>query len=417
MKVFISYSRVDQLAARGVADVLRRQKIPFFLDEADIRWGDGVDATITAALDGVTHLVVLISPASVRSQWVAYEIGQARGRGIVVLPFLLHPSIDVPSFIADLNHKSRFDEIEEYFATTDGRAGRDPNRDLRLAVIPKGEALEFWGFVKLGAERAAAESPGVSIDWKNEFRESDSAGQNLAIEECVAEAYDGICVAAIHSTETRRAVDKAISGGLPVVVFDSGLADETSIVSYIATDNLDAGRQAAHKMAELLGNEGAIAVVRYKTGSRSTEERERGFLDATAAYPDMRIDDVLQISDDPRVIENVSERIARHGKQLRGVFCPIEFATMGVLAVRPRLSPDVCVVGFDVNVPIVHALRDGRLSAVVAQDPRQIGAKAVTVMVDYLRGVTVQPNYLVPCAIVTQRNIDAPGIQRVVAPT
>jgi ribose transport system substrate-binding protein len=43
--------------------------------------------------------------------------------------------------------------------------------------------------------------------------------------------------------------------GIPTVIFDSGLADESIIVSYVATDNYNGGALAAHRLAEVLKEE------------------------------------------------------------------------------------------------------------------------------------------------------------------
>ena len=43
--------------------------------------------------------------------------------------------------------------------------------------------------------------------------------------------------------------------GIPTVIFDSALADESIIVSYVATDNFHGGALAARRLAEVLGVE------------------------------------------------------------------------------------------------------------------------------------------------------------------
>jgi ribose transport system substrate-binding protein len=417
MRVFVSYSRIDKDAAKRVEAILRKKGIEYFLDERDIEWGADIDASILSAFERITHLIVLVSPASVKSQWVAYEIGLARGRGLKVLPFLLHPSVDRPPFIADLNYKTSTDDIEAYFTTAMGVRSPSTNDDhLRIAVIPKGEKLTFWKLIRAGAICAAKKLGNVEIDWKDQFRETDSTGQNVVIDHCISKRYDGICVAAIHSTETRRSVDKAISSGIPVLIYDSGLEDESNIVSYIATDNYMAGQQAAYKMAELLGNEGNVMAIRYKTGSRSTEERERGFLDTAQSYPKINVvDDGMQISDDDRVIEAVAlDVISQYGNQLDAIFCPIEFATHGILDALKgsALAGSIKIVGFDTDPVIVDALRNGQVSAIILQDPIQMGYLAVQIMAKHLLGEQVKSQYKVPCAIGTRENLATPNIKR-----
>ena len=46
-------------------------------------------------------------------------------------------------------------------------------------------------------------------------------------------------------------VDRAVAAGIPITVFDSGL-DSQNYLSYVATDNVEAGRIAARTLGELL---------------------------------------------------------------------------------------------------------------------------------------------------------------------
>ena len=50
------------------------------------------------------------------------------------------------------------------------------------------------------------------------------------------------------------------------------------IVSFVATDNYKGGELAGRKMAEILGGEGRVILLRYQEGSASTDKREEGFL-------------------------------------------------------------------------------------------------------------------------------------------
>lgn len=116
-KVFISYSHVDKEYADMIIAILDKYKVPYFIDEKSIEWGRGINATIEKVMDNsITHEIVILSPASLKSQWVSYEIGYAKAKGIEVLPYLIHPSLDVPLFIADANYVTDLKMIENYFS-------------------------------------------------------------------------------------------------------------------------------------------------------------------------------------------------------------------------------------------------------------------------------------------------------------
>ncbi len=102
--VFISYSHVDKNHAAELARRLERARIQYFLDiEESIALGTRLDTIVRESLDNASHMVVLISPAMAQSAWVPYEMGYARAKEIIVIPYLLHGDMSVPAFIA--NHR------------------------------------------------------------------------------------------------------------------------------------------------------------------------------------------------------------------------------------------------------------------------------------------------------------------------
>jgi ABC-type sugar transport system substrate-binding protein len=122
----------------------------------------------------------------------------------------------------------------------------------RIAVIPKGTSHQFWNSVHAGAAKAAREAGNVEIFWKGPLLENDTDGQINVVQEFVTKKVDGIVLAPLDSQALVASVNDAKAQGIPTVIFDSGLADETNIVSYVATDNYHGGALAARRLAEVL---------------------------------------------------------------------------------------------------------------------------------------------------------------------
>jgi FOG: Ankyrin repeat len=117
MKVFISYSHVDRAVAGSIAEILKQLAIEYFLDTKDVNWGDEITQKVKGGLEESSYVVIIISPASLKSQWVPFETGYALGRGAHILPFLTHPSLEVPSYIRDLHYKGDLESVKAYFET------------------------------------------------------------------------------------------------------------------------------------------------------------------------------------------------------------------------------------------------------------------------------------------------------------
>jgi ABC-type sugar transport system substrate-binding protein len=139
-------------------------------------------------------------------------------------------------------------------AQFDGESEKPAEVKYRLAVIPKGTTHEYWKSVHAGAVQAAKEAGNVEILWKGPLQENDTEGQINVVQEFITKKVDGLVFAPLDSQALIAPVKDAQQRGIPTVVFDSGLGDESIIVSYVATDNFEGGALAARRLAEVLGN-------------------------------------------------------------------------------------------------------------------------------------------------------------------
>ncbi len=126
------------------------------------------------------------------------------------------------------------------------------NVQYRIAVIPKGTTHEYWKSVHAGAVQAAKEEGNIEILWKGPLQENDTDGQINVVQEFITKKVNGLVLAPLDSQALITPVKDAKQQGIPTVIFDSALGDESSIVSYVATDNYMGGALAARRLAEVV---------------------------------------------------------------------------------------------------------------------------------------------------------------------
>lgn len=168
MKVFISYSSVDEPLAKEIQSTLEEVGVGSFLDKKDIAWGDDVLERVARGLTDSTAVVVIISPASLKSQWVPFEVGHAMALGKKVLPFLAHPSIDVPDFLRKLNYKMKVEDIRAYFSAqveatrrvSSAPSGQTSPKERDAIRAARNELLE----TRMRAERGVTSADVFQID-------------------------------------------------------------------------------------------------------------------------------------------------------------------------------------------------------------------------------------------------------------
>lgn len=79
MPVFVSYERTDQNAATAVVSALERLHVKAYLDLPDptLNRGENATAAILAGIERCTHVLTIVSEATVKSWWVPFEVGAA----------------------------------------------------------------------------------------------------------------------------------------------------------------------------------------------------------------------------------------------------------------------------------------------------------------------------------------------------
>ena len=292
-------------------------------------------------------------------------------------------------------------------------AGCSQSETVRIGVVPKAVAHEFWGAVHAGAAEAAREA-GVEIEWQGPSTEIEFSRQIEIIDAMINSRVDGLVIAPTEATALIGVVERAAREGIPVTIFDSGINTD-QYVSFVASNNYEAGVTAAHTLAELLGNRGRIVIVKMVAGSASTMQREAGFEDTLEKdYPDIEIVDFKFCQSDRALALSVSENMLTAHPDLDGMFASAEPATIGAAkALRNRGRHDtVKLVGFDWTYTLERDFREGVVRALVVQDPFQIGRLAIETVLQALRGETPPKRIDTGIHVVTMDNLETPEIEK-----
>lgn len=93
--VFLSYSAIDEDAARQLCEKIATSGLRAFYARKDLNAGSPFTEEIRNALRSSCELWVLITPSSLKSQWVTTEWGAGWVLGKRVIPILLRCSVEV----------------------------------------------------------------------------------------------------------------------------------------------------------------------------------------------------------------------------------------------------------------------------------------------------------------------------------
>ena len=291
------------------------------------------------------------------------------------------------------------------------------SRKKLIGVVPKATSHIFWVAVEAGA-RQAGRDYGVDILWNGPAQETEYDRQIQIVDSLVARRVDGLAVAPNERKALIGSIDRAVALGIPVTIFDSGL-DSTNYMTFVATNNYQAGQMGARKLAELLAGRGKAAMILHAPGSASTMERERGFTDVMAKeYPNIRIVAEQYGMSSRAQSMAATENILTAHPGLDGLFASTEPSSSGAaLALKARgLSGKVKFVAFDFSESMVEDLKGGTIAAMVVQDPFRIGYEAVKTLVEKLHGQTPQKRIDLSARVVAKADLDKPEIQAILFP-
>jgi len=301
-------------------------------------------------------------------------------------------------------------------------AGRSPGsiraarrqEEYRIAFIQGVVGDNFYITMDCGARARAAALGGVTIDTQGP-EQFDQTLQTPILNAVVQSRPDAIMMAPNDAQGMIAPIQAAIDAGIPVFLVDTTINSDIQLVD-VSTDNVEGGRLAARGLAEAIGEQGKVFVVNVTPGISTTDQREQGFAEEIANYPEIEyLGQEYSNNDANRAAEIVTARL-QSDPDLAGIFGTNLFSAQGAAAGlrQSGRQGQVRMVGFDAGPTQVQDLRSEVVDILIAQHPGEIGETAVQIIVDYLRtGQAPDPKQITTGAtIVTRDNIDDPDVAR-----
>jgi len=279
------------------------------------------------------------------------------------------------------------------------------DEDYTIGIVLKSFANPFWLMAKEAAE-AEAERLGVEVIVLGITEEGNYAEQVAQIEDLVARGVDLIALVPAEASALVPAVEAAIDQGVPVINLDSPIETDR-VISYIGSDNVEGGRMAGHFIAEQLGGEGKVAVIRGRLGNPVELQRYTGFTEAIAEYPGLELvaEGVANWEADQGY--TVMEDFLTAHPDIQAVFAESDRMILGAAqAAAAANRDDIILVGLDGIVEALRAVEDGTISADVAQRPDLMGEYAVKYGLEFLQTGEIEPVLTTPMTLALPDNVE-----------
>ena len=282
-----------------------------------------------------------------------------------------------------------------------------------ISIIGKDDSSSYWTNVKKGVMQAADDlnkelgykgSDKIKVTYNAPAKSEDIDEQVNILDEELSRYPDAVGIASIDSAACSVQFDLATANGIPVISLDSG-NEYKGIQCIVKTDNEDAARTGAYKLANEIGDEGQVILVVHDSNSETAKERVKSFEEEIKNnYPSVsivetiycdKLDDLkkkIAVEKDPNMSEDlqkaavekmtddeVMQYYLKKYPDLKGVFGTNESSTIFALEAlqKTELAGKVALVGFDISEEQTAAIKNGEIAGLVVQNPFGMGYASV----------------------------------------
>ena len=280
-------------------------------------------------------------------------------------------------------------------------AGDSANKSITFALST--QANSFMVKMREGAQKKADEL-GLTINFQD--ASDDSATQANQLANAAATGAGAVIVNPTDSDAMTPAVKQLTDAKIPVVAVDRAV-NNAEVSSYIASDNVGGGKQAAKALSEAIHGEGEILVLQGKTGSSASRERGQGFDEGLKDSPNIKVV-AKQTAEFERVKGlDVTTNLLQAHPNVKAIFAENDEMALGAIeALGDKAGKDVIVVGFDGVEDALKAIKEGTMYASIAQQPADMAAQAVVEASKLLKGEAATKEMQVDVVTVTKDNVD-----------
>jgi ribose transport system substrate-binding protein len=290
-------------------------------------------------------------------------------------------------------------------------AGVQPHEGKRLAIVQAGTD-GYNVQVTCGAVEEG-ERLGLKVEKPQAPKKYGPAEQNALVNAVLARSPAALVYLPQDAKASGVPVKSAAQAGLKVAAIDTMLDDESLVTSFIASDHFEGGKAGAEEVIREIGGHGKVLAVGLIPDHPITKGRIGGFESVIESAPGVTYLGAKYPDLDVAKVTGAVAAVIAANPDLKAIYTMENtIAGAGVVTALKEagLTDRVKHVTWDYDAKSQKYLEAGEVSAIVAQNPREMGRIAVEQLVNALDGKTVNKEVHPPLAIVTAENREDPEI-------
>ncbi len=258
-------------------------------------------------------------------------------------------------------------------------APAEADGDLTFVFVPKGLGIPYFDTANNGAQEAASEL-GVEVTYTGPAT-ADATEQIQVLNSLIAQGVDGMAISANDADALVPTGSDALESGIPVVSWDSAIAEGGRNVHVNQADAEGIGRVQIEMIADLIGGEGQIAIL-SATSTAPNQNEWIEYMEAELEKPEYEnIELVATVYGDDEDEKSYNEAIGlmRTYPDLKGIISP---TTVGIAASARAVQDqerigEVFVTGLGTPNQMREYVESGAAPAFALWNPAELGYLAI----------------------------------------
>ena len=260
----------------------------------------------------------------------------------------------------------------------------------------------FFVDLRDGAQAAAKD---LGVDLMVSDAQNDSSTQQNQAQNAQSQGAKAVIINPVDSDAASPAVAPLLSSKLPVISVDRSVTGE-DVTSHIASDNVAGGAQAADELAKAVGEKGKVIILQGTPGAASTRDRGDGFKKEIKKYSGIEVVAEQTANFDRAEALDVTTNLMQSHPDVVGIYAENDEMALGAIqSLGSKAGSDVKIFGFDGTEGGLKAVSNGTMVGTIAQQPKELGKKAVEAAVKAIKGESVEKTESIEVKTVTKENV------------
>jgi len=259
-------------------------------------------------------------------------------------------------------------------------AGRGSSEQYFLVTV--NTQIPYWQTAATGFAKAASEMHVQgSVAGPNNY---DPKAEQQEFRRVAQLKPAGILVSPADPDLMKADIDAAIAAGIPVITVDTD-SSASKRLSFIGTDNYEAGRLGGEIVSRSLQGNGRVAIFTMPEQT-NLNERYRGYMEILTAYPHVAVLPVVDIKGDPQIAFDQAQKLIAANTKVDAFVCLDALGGKGVAkALNAAHVTGKTLIAMDSDPETLEWIRKGVIQGTISQRPFTMGFVGLKMLDDLHR--------------------------------